>query len=120
MAEHFYQGEDISLAITIFEDEAMTIPSNLASTEVEMLLYTKYNGFELKASTIKSDGVVDIKRLSDTHLCAIIPASATTLLEPGTLTIEMMMIDKISSTKRISVSSSVKIEPSKIGKQNTI
>lgn len=118
MAEHFYQGEDISLAIAIFDDEAMTIPSNLKSTDVEMLIYTKYNGYEIKASTIQTQGSLDIKRLSDTKLLAIIPAVATTLLEPGTLTIEMMMVDQATLSKRISVSSSVKIEPSKIGKHS--
>lgn len=116
MADHFYQGEDIALLIEMFEDKAMTIATTLCAMDVTILVYTRYNGPEIKASTVKSDGVINIERLSDTQLRAIIPASATTLLEPGTLTIEMMITDQKTGLKRVSVSANINIEPSKIGR----
>lgn len=120
MADVFYQGEDISLQIEIFNDDSMDIKTNVADVEVDMLVYTKHGGKEIKLSshTINDDIILIKKDIENNILSTTIPASVTKMMTAGLMTVEMMTIENINEaieSRRISVSSHIHIQPSKIG-----
>lgn len=116
MADIFYQGEDIALIIELFEDDVMGQISDLTSTDVDMMIYTKNNGKLITASTKHGANIYIVKTNLNQKLLLTIPATLTRNLECGVLTVEMKVTNNINNSIKISVNSSIRIEQSLIGK----
>ncbi len=113
MADYFYKGEDISLAIDIFEDEAMTQKVVVTEHTIEMLIYTSEEGRIVTASSKEGKDLL-ITTKDDVSQKLLIPSYITKELEEGDLTIEIKIIDQEELTMIKVISPGIVIANSKI------
>lgn len=107
MADIFYQGEDITLNIELFEDDGIT-PISFTSKDVTILAYTEKESGNIILSTKENT----ITRNSEFHLTGLIPSEKTKVFN-GALHIEMLI--ESNTSKHISISSDITILPCKVG-----
>lgn len=118
MAEKYYQGEDISITIVIYEDQNMIQKRDLTGVEFDMVLCSLSNGTKIVASTdnkVVSRNVV-ITRVDSNTLRVVFDSQHTASLDEGVARIEMKVRDTLKGTTTISTNDSIIIESSIIGK----
>ncbi|MEG1650040.1 MAG: hypothetical protein RR277_09135 [Rikenellaceae bacterium] len=118
MAEKYYQGEDISITIVIYEDQNMILKRDLTNVEVDMVLCNMAGGTKIIASTdakiVKRE--VAIERIDANTLRVVFNSFHTARLSEGMAQVEMKVRDLIKGTTTISTNDSIIIESSIIGK----
>ncbi len=117
MAEKYYQGEDISIVIEIYDESSLTTKQDLSQLHIDLLLITSKKGNKLLASTDETlEGVsLLIERVSSEQLKLLIPSTTTATLNVGVATIELRVRDFDGGNTSISINSSIVIESSNIG-----
>lgn len=118
MAEKYYQGEDISITIAIYEDQSMEIKQDLTHIELDLVLCSFTNSTKLIASTDSKITSRDttINRINSNTLKVVFDSSLTARMDEGMARIEMKVRDTLKGTTSITTNDSIIIESSIIGK----
>ena len=118
--QRFYQGEDISVLLTFFNDKELDNTADISNWDVEALFYTSKGDTVIGLSTSKQENSsVVIETISNSSINIKIPASETAKIKPGFLKMEIRMIEKNTGKVSICATSTVKIEESLISKINS-
>lgn len=97
----FYKGEDISLTMGLFEDEAMKFPIEVALYDIDVVLYTSSKGSYILASTGQSSSGVSVESVSENTIKVNVTKEALETLSCGQVNIEVRLTDKISGNSKI-------------------
>ncbi|MFI3315099.1 MAG: hypothetical protein R3Y04_05495 [Rikenellaceae bacterium] len=117
MTGKYYQGEDILITISLYNNKEMTEKVNLANYDVDLMIVGS-DSSTLIASTDSSSDIADstITVVDDYSLRAHFAPSLTSKLAVGNARVEVKMVDQDSGYTMISTNDSVFIENSDIGK----
>lgn len=112
----YYKGEDITLTMTLFENEKATTPITVSSYQIDIVLYSTGETSMIHASNAekRNDDVIEIISMGENVIKLVVGRAQIETLTTGIVMIEIRLKHKITDLRKILKTEIFKLSDTKV------